>query len=319
MFVLPIRQDPNDSIPSRSPQSVSPSFLIPIISHFSHPSHFPNTTPRKKNARVEGSQAHHYTTAGHPCAGERRGKGDYSGKKNMSKPSVSIFYPCYNDWGTMGSMVMFTVQTAERLDLDYDITIIDDGSTQHTLELLDEIEHRFPQVHSVRHEKNRGYGGALRSGFAAATKEWIFYTDGDAQYDVRELEALLAQAGPDVDLVQGYKISRHDPLHRIIIGRMYHGLVKTLFGLKVRDVDCDFRMIRRTVFDTVKLVSNSGVICCEMMTKMQRAGCRIVEVPVHHYPRAHGKSQFFNFRRIAHVGWQLAGLWLRLVVLRREV
>ena len=105
--------------------------------------------------------------------------------------SVSIFYPCYNDWGTMGSMVMLTIRTAERLGLDYDITLIDDGSGDHTLDLLEEIERHFPQVHVKRHEANRGYGGALRSGFASATKEWIFYTDGDAQYDVRELDRLL--------------------------------------------------------------------------------------------------------------------------------
>jgi glycosyltransferase involved in cell wall biosynthesis len=235
------------------------------------------------------------------------------------KPSVSIFYPCYNDWGTMGSMVMLTVQTAERLGLDYDITIVDDGSRPHTLELLAEIERTYPQVRVLRHEKNRGYGGALRSGFGAATKEWIFYTDGDAQYDVRELERLTEKASADVDLVQGYKIVRHDPLHRIIIGRIYHWGVKMAFGLKVCDVDCDFRLIRRSFFDKITLVSDSGVICCEMMTKMQYAGCRTVEVPVNHFQRAHGKSQFFNFPRIARTLWQLSGLWIRIVLLRKAV
>src|SRR5690606_30769854 len=139
---------------------------------------------------------------------------------------------------------------------------------------------------------NRGYGGALRSGFASGEKEWIFYTDGDAQYDVRELERLVERAGPDVDVVQGYKIQRHDPLHRIVIGRLYHWFIRMTFGIRLRDVDCDFRLIRRAVFDKVVLTRDSGVICAEMMTKIQRAGFRIVEVPVHHYQRAHGKSQF---------------------------
>jgi glycosyltransferase involved in cell wall biosynthesis len=232
--------------------------------------------------------------------------------------SVSIFYPCYNDWGTMGSMVMLTIRTAERLGLDYDITLIDDGSGEHTLDLLEEIERNFPQVQVKRHEKNRGYGGALRSGFSSATKEWIFYTDGDAQYDVRELDRLVAQASDEVDVVQGYKITRHDPLHRIIIGRIYHHLVKVAFGLKIRDVDCDFRLIRRSVFDRVELKSDSGVICAEMMTKIQRAGCRITEVPVHHYDRHHGKSQFFNFPRIFRVARNLTGLWVRMVLLGRD-
>jgi glycosyltransferase involved in cell wall biosynthesis len=240
--------------------------------------------------------------------------------KNLDQPmGVSIFYPCYQDWGTMGSMVMFTVQTAERLGIDYDITLVDDGSAAHTRELLDEIRRVYPEVKVVRHEQNRGYGGALRSGFAAATKEWIFYTDGDAQYDVRELELLLEKAGPGVDVVQGYKIQRHDPLHRIIIGRLYHHFVRVAFGLKVRDTDCDFRLIRRSVFDNVTLVSDSGVICCEMMTKITRGGFKIVEVPVHHYQRAHGKSQFFNFPRLWRVAVQLTGLWTRLVLLRKDV
>ena len=229
----------------------------------------------------------------------------------MSKPSVSVFYPCYNDWGTIGSMVLLTTQTAERLGIDYDLTIVDDGSCAHTQDLLAEIKARFPEVRVVHHEKNKGYGAALRTGFNAATKDWIFYTDGDAQYDVRELELLLEKAADDVDVVQGYKITRHDPLHRIIIGRVYHWIVKMSFGLRLRDVDCDFRLIRRTVFDEIQLTSDSGVICAEMMTKIQKEGFRVVEVPVHHYQRAHGKSQFFNFRRVARVAWQLRGLWVK--------
>ena len=229
-------------------------------------------------------------------------------------PSVSIFYPCYNDWGSMGSMVLLTIQTAEALGLDYDLTIIDDGSAPHTADLLRALEQHFPDVRIVRHDKNRGYGGALRSGFAAATKEWIFYTDGDAQYDVRELKLLLEHASPDVDVVQGYKIERHDPLHRIIIGRIYHWLIRLSFGLKLRDVDCDFRLMRRVIFDKVELTSDSGVICAEMMTKIQRAKFRIVEVPVHHFHRAHGKSQFFNYPRLARVAVALVGLWFREVL-----
>jgi len=212
-------------------------------------------------------------------------------------------------------MVLLSVQTAERLGIDYDITIVDDGSGERTLDLLKEVKARYPEVTIVYHETNRGYGGALRSGFAAATKEWIFYTDGDAQYDVRELEVLVENAGPDVDVVQGYKIQRHDPLHRIVIGRIYHWIIRLTFGITLRDVDCDFRLLRRRIFEEIELTSSSGVICAEMMTKIQRGGYRIVEVPVHHYQRAHGKSQFFNFPRLIRVAWQLSGLWWREVVL----
>jgi glycosyltransferase involved in cell wall biosynthesis len=237
----------------------------------------------------------------------------------VTKPSVSIFYPCYNDWGTIGSMLMLTQATVRHLGIDYDITIVDDGSGEHTQAILDEIVANYPNVTVLRHDKNRGYGGALRSGFTSGSREWLFYTDGDAQYDVRELENLVSAAGPDIDVVQGYKITRHDPLHRRVIGRVYHWIVKIAFGLKLRDVDCDFRLIRRHVFDKITLVHDSGVICAEMMTKIQRAGFRVVEVPVHHFERHHGKSQFFNFPRIARVAWNLTGLWIRLIMLQRDV
>jgi hypothetical protein len=119
-----------------------------------------------------------------------------------------------------------------------------------------------------------------------------------------------------VDLVNGYKISRSDPIHRVVIGRLYHHTVKLLFGLKVRDVDCDFRLLRRSIFQEVTLEKNSGVICLEMMKKIQDAGFRIAEVPVHHYHRTHGKSQFFNFRRLIRTGLDVAKLWVVLVVRR---
>jgi glycosyltransferase involved in cell wall biosynthesis len=144
----------------------------------------------------------------------------------------------------------------------------------------------------------------------------VFYTDGDAQYDPSELSQLWARMTPDADLVNGYKISRSDPLHRIVIGRLYHHIVSTMFGLTVRDVDCDFRLMRRSIFERIHLEKTSGVICLEMMKKIHDAGFRIVEVPVHHYHRAYGKSQFFNFRRIGKTAVDVLRLWMALVVLR---
>ncbi len=228
-------------------------------------------------------------------------------------PSVSAFFPCYNDSGTIASMVVVTDRTLRSVTDDYEIIVVSDGSPDHSSEVLEELAARYPRLRIVTHERNRGYGGALRSGFANATKELVFYTDGDAQYDPRELTLLLPKMVEGVDVVNGYKISRSDPLHRIIIGRLYHQIVKTVFGLRLRDVDCDFRLIRRSVFDTVQIKSNSGVICLELMKKIQDAGFTVVEVPVHHYHRAYGKSQFFNFRRIWRVAAGVWGLWRELV------
>ena len=122
----------------------------------------------------------------------------------------------------------------------------------------------------------------------------------------------------DVDMVNGYKIKRNDPFHRVILGKLYHWGIKLMFGLKIRDVDCDFRLMRREIFDKIKLISNSGLICAEMMKKIQDAGFKIKEVGVSHYFRTYGKSQFFNFKRISAVFIGLARLWWDLVVLKRK-
>jgi glycosyltransferase involved in cell wall biosynthesis len=234
--------------------------------------------------------------------------------RNPSPPGLSVFFPAYNDSGTIASMVVSALITARTLTPDHEVIVINDGSRDATPQVLDELARVYPQVRVVHHQVNRGYGGALRSGFAAASKEFVFYTDGDAQYDPSEMALLWERLGDDVDLVNGYKISRSDPVHRIVIGRLYHHTVKLLFGLKVRDVDCDFRLMRRAIFDRVELTKNSGVICLEMMKKIQDAGFRIAEVPVHHFHRAYGRSQFFNVPRIFRTGVDVLKLWYALVV-----
>ena len=243
---------------------------------------------------------------------------DASGKLG----AVSAFFPAYNDGGTIASMVVSTLMALRECADDYEVIVVNDGSGDYTGPLLDELARiHAPHVRVIHHERNRGYGAALRTGFAAATKDWIFYTDGDAQYDPQELR-LLANAclacGQAVDIVNGYKISRHDPWYRLLIGRMYHHFVKLMFGFKLRDVDCDFRLIRRAAFDTVKLRSDSGTICLELVKKFQDAGLRFVEVPVHHFHRAFGRSQFFNFPRLWRTAVQLTGLWLELVWRKRR-
>jgi glycosyltransferase involved in cell wall biosynthesis len=233
------------------------------------------------------------------------------------RPSLSIFFPAYNDAGTIASLALIAHMTARELTDDYEVIVVDDGSPDHTGALLDEMARHFPWLRVVHHAKNRGYGGALRTGFLSASKDLIFYTDGDAQYDPREMVKLYAALVPGVDLVNGYKIGRSDPVHRIVIGRLYHAFVRTVFGLRLRDVDCDFRLMRRGVFDKVVLTRSSGVICVELMKKVQDHGFRIAEVPVHHFHRSYGRSQFFNVSRVARTLVDLGRLWIELVV-RRE-
>jgi len=242
-----------------------------------------------------------------------------SGSSAPPAAGLSVFFPAYNDSGTIASMVIRAVKAASELTPDFEVIVVNDGSSDGTAEIADELARTYPQVRVVHHATNRGYGGALQTGFRSAAKELIFYTDGDAQYDPAELAALWDRMGEDVDLVNGYKISRSDPLHRIVIGRVYHHIVSVLFGLTVRDVDCDFRLMRRRIFERINLEKTSGVICLEMMKKITDGGFRIVEVPVHHYHRAFGKSQFFNFRRIAKTAVDVLRLWIELVVMRKHL
>jgi glycosyltransferase involved in cell wall biosynthesis len=184
---------------------------------------------------------------------------------------ISVFFPAYNDGGTIASMVLSALLTLRELTDDYEVIVVNDGSADYTPEILNELARVYDHVRIIHHVKNTGYGGALRSGFASAQKELIFYTDGDAQYDARELKLLYPALVEGVDMVNGYKISRSDPWYRAVIGRTYHWIAKLAFGLRLRDVDCDFRLMRRAIFDKVHLESNSGVICVEMMKKIQDA------------------------------------------------
>jgi glycosyltransferase involved in cell wall biosynthesis len=231
-----------------------------------------------------------------------------------NRASISVFFPAYNDGGTIGSMVLMAVRTLNELTDDFEVIVVNDGSKDYTADVLSSLSTQIPQVKIVPHNGNQGYGAALITGFSNCTKDLIFYTDGDAQYDVREMKILLSELNDGVDWVNGYKISRADPLHRKIIGRIYHWLVRLTFGIRLRDVDCDFRLIRRNVFDKVNLKSQSGVICVEMIKKFQMAGFKVAEVPVHHFFRAYGKSQFFNFPRISKVAVNLVQLWWQLVI-----
>lgn len=232
-----------------------------------------------------------------------------------AKLRISAFFPSYNDAMTISSVVIATVQTLQQVTDDYEVIVVDDGSVDGTREILGELQRFYPEHLRVeRHPRNRGYGGAVRTGIASATKDWIFYSDGDAQYDVRELTLLAAQAGDDVDVVNGYKIARSDPAYRKVIGWAYNVFVHLAFGLKIRDVDCDFRLMRRSLFERLELKSSSGTICVEMVKKLQDLGCRFRQVPVHHFHRSVGRSYFFRPYWLMKTFVDLMALWHELMV-----
>jgi glycosyltransferase involved in cell wall biosynthesis len=243
----------------------------------------------------------------------------------IRRRAISAFFPCFNDAGTIASMVMEALVVLRELAADYEVIVIENGSTDYAWDVLDELERLYGaqgtdprdrgHVRIIRFAQALDYGGALRAGFAACRAPLIFYTDGDGQYDVRELRVLYEAlereeaAGRPVDVVMGNKITRHDPLHRRFISWAYHHSMRLVFGFQVHDVDCDFRLLKRHVLDAIVLTQNSGAIALELMTKVQMAGFRTVEVPVNHYHRAYGVSQFFRVGRLVKVLLSLSKLW----------
>jgi glycosyltransferase involved in cell wall biosynthesis len=232
----------------------------------------------------------------------------------MNGVSITGFFPAYNDQHTIEGIVRTAAEEIRKVTNDFEILVIDDGSKDGTGAILDRLARELPFFRVVHHGKNMGYGTALISGFRNARKDLIFYTDGDGQYDVREIHRLLAHLRPGIDLVNGYKTRRADAWYRIWLGSLYRWLMKHLFGISMRDVDCDFRLFRRSVFQKISLESRSGVICVEMAKKFEQAGFRMSEVPVSHYPRRYGRSEFFRFKHLVLTLFGLSKIWWNLVL-----
>lgn len=231
-------------------------------------------------------------------------------KRNNSF-SISVFFPAYNDAPSIPNLVGAAFDILPRLSDDFEVIVINDGSRDHTGRVLAELATRYgPRMRVVTHATNLGYGRALRTGFEAATKDLVFYTDGDGQYDVRELPTLLDRMAPDVGLVNGFKLERSDPKHRIWIGNAYNAFARFLFRVKIRDIDCDFRLMRRSLLEQLKLISTSGTICVELVRKIELTPWRVEEVGVHHYPRLHGRSQFFRVKSLLSTFYQLTRLYV---------
>lgn len=226
------------------------------------------------------------------------------------KSSISVFLPVFNDHATIGDLVKDTLSLLPSLTDDYEVILIDDGSTDGSGVLADDLARRSAHVKVVHHPSNQGYGAALRTGFKHASGDLIFYTDGDGQYDVLELALLMPLMTEGVDVVNGYKSKRGDSYCRKASGAIYNTLARYLFRLPIRDVDCDFRLIRRSAIELILLDKSSGAACVELVRKLTIAGCVFREVAVSHYPRLHGKSQFFTPRSVARTIFDFCSIWI---------
>ncbi len=222
--------------------------------------------------------------------------------------SLSVFFPCYNEEASVERTTLAALQACERFVDDYEIIIVNDGSKDRTGEIADRLAAEHPRVRAVHNRPNRGYGGALARGFREASKDWIFYTDGDGQFDFGELEKVLPMAA-DYDIVTGYRMDRKDPMMRKLNAWAWGRLVRTAFrGLKVRDIDCAYKLYPKSFIDRIEMLSTGALIDTEMLARATYMKYSIGEIGVHHYPRTAGEQTGANFRVILRAFRELFSL-----------
>jgi len=217
---------------------------------------------------------------------------------DTKKPySISVFFPCFNEQATVETLTRKTLAVLNKLTGDFEVIIVNDGSGDNTAVIAERLAKEIPQVRVIHHPRNLGYGLALRSGFRAATKELVFYTDGDNQFNVEELADILPLID-QYDIVSCYRINRQEGLVRRFNAFCWTRLVCLLFGLKLRDIDCAFKLYHRHIFDDMNLISAGALIDTEVLARAARRGCTIVQRGVRHYPRVAGRPTGASFRVI---------------------
>ena len=225
--------------------------------------------------------------------------------------SISVFFPCYNEQENVGRTVEKAIEVMEKLNADFEVIIVDDGSSDNTGQVADEIAGRDRRVKVVHHQHNLGYGAALQSGFKTATKELVFYTDGDGQFDINEMPPLLALM-EQYDIVSCYRLNRRDSIIRKINGWCWTRLICLMFGLKIRDIDCAFKLYKREIFDKIELSSTGALIDAEILARAARKGYRITQKGVHHYPRTAGEQSGASLRVVLRAFKELFKLQSRI-------
>lgn len=215
----------------------------------------------------------------------------------LSRLSLSVFFPCHNEQENVGRVVLGALEFLPTVSDDFEIIIVDDGSKDDTPIIADRLAAEHETVRVVHHEVNRGYGGALRSGFLASSKEWVFYTDGDGQFDIGDLAGILNLAC-EYDIVTCYRIDRKDSAIRRLNAWAWGKLVNVVLGLNVRDVDCAFKLFRREIFDRIEMRSEGALIDAEVLAKAHRAGYTMAQRGVRHYARQAGQQSGSNIRVI---------------------
>lgn len=229
----------------------------------------------------------------------------------MNKINISVFIPCYNEEKNVGKMLTNLLNFLPTIAFDYEIIVVDDGSSDKTAEIAQNIALQNPQVKIIRHETNKGYGAALRTGFDSCSKDYIFFTDGDSQFDITEMTKLLPYIN-DYDIVIGFRIKRQDNFMRKMNEFNFNRFVRLLFGLKVRDLNCAFKIYKKEVIRSLGLRSSLAFINSEILIRAKKKGFTIKEVGVTHYPRQWGTQTGANLKVIV-------GTFRELFELRKEL
>ncbi len=225
--------------------------------------------------------------------------------------SLTITFPCYNEEANVERVTRAAVEIAQKVAADWEVVVVNDGSRDHTGEIADRLAAEIPGVRAVHNCPNQGYGGALARGFKEARKNWIFYTDGDGQFDFGELPKILPLLQTH-DIVSCYRLDRKDPLIRKLNAFAWTTLVNLVFGLRLRDIDCAFKIYPKTFIDRIELWSRGALIDTEMLAKARRLGYSIAQLGVHHYPRTAGQQTGANLKVILRAFKELFKLHRRI-------
>ena len=225
---------------------------------------------------------------------------------------ISLSLPCYNEEGNIRQVVSRACGVLDKIADKYEVIIVDDGSSDRTLEIARELTAQNPKIKFIHHEVNQGYGAAVRSGLKSSQYEYVAFTDGDGQFDLGELKALI-DLMPGNDMVIGYRSQRKDPFYRGLNSRLYGFLIRLLFGLEIRDLNCALKVFRKKVIDDITIESNAALVNAEILLKAGKKGYRkIKEVPVNHYPRTAGKQTGADLRVILKTFGEIFQLWRKL-------
>ncbi|MDD3679545.1 MAG: glycosyltransferase family 2 protein [Candidatus Shapirobacteria bacterium] len=224
---------------------------------------------------------------------------------------LSVFFPFYNEEANIKAQTEDALEVVPRFARKFEIILVNDGSSDQTGPIAKKLAGSNSKIKLVNHKKNRGYGGAIKSGFRAARYNWVFFADGDRQFDLKEINKLLSHTDK-ADLIIGYRKRRADTPIRLLNAKLFNFLIRVLFGLRVADIDCAFKLINKEVIDKLVLKSNGALISSELLIKAQKAGFKIHQVPVSHYPREGGSPTGANPRVIFKAFYDIFTLWKEL-------